>query len=343
MKKIIKYLLLLIFLVPTITLAEENDKYITTSSSDIELKEDFNNTHFVFGDSILVNNKTDGIYFIFGEMVDYQSENEYVALFGNRLTVSGKIKDGALFGNNVRLENALIDRDVVIFGNKVYLSGTFNGNVLVYADTVNVENGTFSKNLTVKASELTVNKETEVSGVLTYDEDMDVSIENENIDRVSITSIKEITTNDKILNYVGSLIRLLLIFLVMYLMIPKVFDKINNNIGKNFGYGAIAFIGLPIVLLILMFTNLATSIAIIGVMLYVIFIMIAKVLVGYVIGKYLYTKVFKLEEKKYLCGILGITIVYLLSIIPYVGGWITFISLIYSFGIITNLYIDSRK
>lgn len=343
MKKIIKYLLLLIFLVPTITLAEENDKYITTSSSDIELKEDFNNTHFVFGDSILVNNKTDGIYFIFGEMVDYQSENEYVALFGNRLTVSGKIKDGALFGNNVRLENALIDRDVVIFGNKVYLSGTFDGNVLVYADTVNVENGTFSKNLTVKASELTIDKETEVSGVLTYDEDMDVSIENENIDRVSITSIKEITTKDKILNYVGSLIRLLVIFLVMYLMISKVFDKINNNIGKNFGYGAIAFIGLPIVLLILMFTNLATSIAIIGVMLYVIFIMIAKILVGYVIGKYLYTKVFKLEEKKYLCGILGITVLYLLSIIPYIGGWITFISLIYSFGIITNLYIDSRK
>ena len=71
--------------------------------------------------------------------------------------------------------------------------------------------------------------------------------------------------------------------------------------------------------------------------------MIAKVLVGYVIGKYLYTKIFKLEEKKYLCGVLGITIVYLLSIIPYIGGWITFISLIYSFGIITNLYIDSRK
>lgn len=343
MKKIIKYLLLLIFLVPTITLAEENDKYITTTSSDIELKEDFNNTHFVFGDSILVNNKTDGIYFIFGEMVDYQSENEYVALFGNRLTVSGKIKDGALFGNNVRLENALIDRDVVIFGNKVYLSGTFNGNVLVYADTVIIENSTFLKDLTVNSSKLTIDKNTVVSGILTYDEDMDVSIENTNIDTVAITSVKQISTKDKVLEHVYSFIRLLVIFLVMYLMIPKVFDKINNNIGKNFGYGVISFIGLPIILLILMFTNLATSVAIIGVMLYIIFIMIAKVLVGYVIGKYLYTKIFKLEEKKYLCGFLGITSVYLLSIIPYIGGWITFISLIYSFGIITNLYIDSRK
>lgn len=343
MKIIIKYLLLLIFLVPTITFAEVNDKYITTSSSDIELKEDFNNTHFVFGDSVLVNNKTDGIYFIFGEMIDYQSENEYVALFGNRLTVSGKIKDGALFGNNVRLENAFIDRDVVIFGNKVYLSGTFNGNVLVYADTVIVENSAFSKNLTVKASKLTIDKNTEVSGVLTYDEEMEVSIENRNIDTVAITSVKQISTKDRVLDYVCSLIRLLVIFLVMYLMVPRVFDKISDNIGKNFGYGAIAFIGLPIILLILMFTNLATSIAIIGIMLYIIFIMIAKVLVGYVIGKYLYTKVFKLEEKKYLCGILGITVLYLLSIIPYIGGWITFASLIYSFGIITNLYIDSRK
>ena len=343
MKKIIKYLLLLIFLVPTITLAEENDKYITTTSSDIELKEDFDNTHFVFGDSILVNNKTDGIYFIFGEMVDYQSENEYVALFGNRLTVSGKIKDGALFGNNVRLENALIDRDVVIFGNKVYLSGTFNGNVLVYADTVIAENSTFLKDLTVNSSKLTIDKNTVVSGILTYDEDMDVSIENTNIDTVAINSVKQINTKDKILEYVYSFVRLLVIFLVIYLMIPKVFDKINNNIGKNFGYGVISFIGLPIILLILMFTNLAISVSIIGIMLYIIFIMIAKVLVGYVIGKYLYTKIFKLEEKKYLCGVLGITIVYLLSIIPYIGGWITFISLIYSFGIITNLYIDSRK
>ena len=172
---------------------------------------------------------------------------------------------------------------------------------------------------------------------------MEVSIENRNIDTVAITSVKQISTKDRVLDYVCSLIRLLVIFLVMYLMVPRVFDKISDNIGKNFGYGAIAFIGLPIILLILMFTNLATSIAIIGIMLYIIFIMIAKVLVGYAIGKYLYTKVFKLEEKKYLCGILGITVLYLLSIIPYIGGWITFVSLIYSFGIITNLYIDSRK
>ena len=86
---------------------------------------------------------------------------------------------------------------------------------------------------------------------------------------------------------------ILVIFLLMYLLIPKIFDKISNKVGKNYLYGCISFIVLPLILLILLFTNYATSVAIIGIMLYVIFIMISKVLVGYILGKYIYTKIFK--------------------------------------------------
>ena len=148
---------------------------------------------------------------------------------------------------------------------------------------------------------------------------------------------------DKILKHVDNIVRLLVIFLLMYLLIPKIFDKISNKVGKNYLYGVISFIVLPLILLILLFTNYATSVAIIGIMLYVIFIMISKVLVGYILGKYIYTKIFKLEEKKYLCGILGIVIIYLLTLIPYSGVIITISNLIYSFGIISNMYLEYRK
>ena len=78
-------------------------------------------------------------------------------------------------------------------------------------------------------------------------------------------------------------------------------------------------------------------------MLYTIIIMLSKVIFGYVIGKYIWNQLIKKEERIYLIGLLGIPLVYLLSIIPYVGGIITFVSLVYSFGVITNLILDSRK
>lgn len=341
MKKILRYVLMLLCLIPSITLADS--KYVS-SSDNLILNKDYNNSHFAFGQDIDINNHVDGVYVVFGESLKYQTENDYVALFGNRVNVSGKIKDGALFGNNVNLKDIEIDRDIVIFGNRVELSGTFKGNVLIYADTVIINDSNVYQNLSVFSENLSINKNTSVLGNLKYEDGTKVSINSDKINNIIIDNKRVIVnTKDEILDHVYSVIRLLVIFLGMYLLIPKLFDKINNNIGKNFGFGLISFIILPLIFIILLFTNLATSISIIGIMLYVIFIMIAKVLVGYVIGKYLYTNVFKLEEKKYLCGLIGIIILYLLSIIPYIGGWITFASLIYSFGIITNLYLDSRK
>lgn len=341
MKKILRYILMVLCLIPSITLADS--RYIS-SEDNLVLDKDYNNSHIAFGQDVSINNHVDGIYLVFGESLKYQAENDYVALFGNRLDISGKIRDGAIFSNNVNFKDVEIERDIVIFGNRVELSGTFRGNVLIYADTVIINDSNIDQDLNVFSENLSIDKDTSVLGNLKYEEDTKISIDSDNINNI-IVSNNRITENkkDEVLDHVYSVIRLLVIFLVMYLLIPKVFDKINNNVGKNFGYGLISFIVLPIVLIILLFTNLATSIAIIGIMLYIIFIMISKVLVGYIIGKYLYTKVFKLEEKKYLCGLIGIIILYLLSIIPYIGGWITFASLIYSFGIITNLYLDSRK
>ena len=41
--------------------------------------------------------------------------------------------------------------------------------------------------------------------------------------------------------------------------------------------------------------------------------------------------------------ILGIVIIYLLTLIPYIGVIITISNLIYSFGIISNMYLEYRK
>lgn len=346
MKKIYRYLIIILMMISILPISVSADsKYITTGDDVIE-EEDINNTHFSFGNSVSINNHVDGIYFIFGEEVKYNTSNEYVALFGNRVSIQGSIKDGAIFGNIVNLSDVIIDRDIVIFGNKISLAGTYNGNVVVYGNNVNIENGKFLGDITIHSSMIEMGSNTIVSGVLRYNEDTKIAninyssnIKTEIIPR----NVEVISTKDKVLKHIDNIVRLLVIFLVMYLLIPKLFDKINNKVGKNYLYGLISFIVLPLVLMLLVFTNYAASVAVICIMLYVIFIMISKVLVGYVIGKYIYTKIFKLEEKKYLCGILGIVVIYLLTLIPYIGVIITISNLIYSFGIISNMYIEYRK
>lgn len=328
MKKIYKYLIIILMMISIFPISVNADnKYITTGEDIVE-EENIDNTHFTFGNRVSINNQVDGIYFIFGEEVKYNTSNEYVALFGNRVSISGSIRDG------------------IIFGNEVNLSGEYNGNVVVYGNKVNIEHGKFLKDITIHSDTIEVGSDTVVSGVLRYNEDTKIANINyiSNIKTEIITNkVEVISTKDKILKHVDNIVRLLVIFLLMYLLIPKIFDKISNKVGKNYLYGGISFIVLPLILLILLFTNYATSVAIIGIMLYVIFIMISKVLVGYILGKYIYTKIFKLEEKKYLCGILGIVIIYLLTLIPYIGVIITISNLIYSFGIISNMYLEYRK
>lgn len=346
MKKIYRYLIIILMMISIFPISVNADnKYITTGEDIVE-EENIDNTHFTFGNRVSINNQVDGIYFIFGEEVKYNTSNEYVALFGNRVSISGSIRDGIIFGNIVNLNDVNINRDIVIFGNEVNLSGEYNGNVVVYGNKVNIEHGKFLKDITIHSDTIEIGSDTVVSGVLRYNEDTKIANINyiSNIKTEIITNkVEVISTKDKILKHVDNIVRLLVIFLLMYLLIPKIFDKISNKVGKNYLYGGISLIVLPLILLILLFTNYATSVAIIGIMLYVIFIMISKVLVGYILGKYIYTKIFKLEEKKYLCGILGIVIIYLLTLIPYIGVIITISNLIYSFGIISNMYLEYRK
>ncbi len=344
MKKKILYLFMVLCLIPRMVLADvTNDNYIT-SGDDYQVTDNYNNTHLTFGDNIEILNRVDGIYGIFGDTVKYNTTNDYVAIFGNNVTVNGSIKDGAIFGNNVMIENVNIKRDIVIFGNNVTIRGNFDGNVVVYGRTVNITNSVFNKNLTIDGSSITIDEDTSIKLKLIYEEDNNVNIATNNIGEVVINKAnKNNDTTKSIGDYIYSLIRLLVIFLVIYLIIPKFLDKFSNNVGKNFGYGALTFFLLPIILLILMFTSLASTTAIIGIMLYAIIIMLAKVICGYVIGKWIWKKFVNKQERPYLIGLLGITLLYLFTLIAYIGAFITLGCLIYSFGIFTNMIIDMRK
>ena len=135
----------------------------------------------------------------------------------------------------------------------------------------------------------------------------------------------------------------------MIFLIPKALNKITKNyinkdsIIKNIGIGLISAIILPIVLLLLMFSTISISVSFIGIMLYVIFIMIATIISSFVLGNILWDKYIKRNANMYAKGLLGVVIYYTVSLIPYIGGFITFIFAIYGFGTLLALTLDARK
>ena len=105
MKKIYRYLIIILMMISIFPISVNADnKYITTGEDIVE-EENIDNTHFTFG---------------------------------NRVSISGSIRDGIIFGNIVNLNDVNINRDIVIFGNEVNLSGEYNGNVVVYGNKVNI-------------------------------------------------------------------------------------------------------------------------------------------------------------------------------------------------------------
>lgn len=140
------------------------------------------------------------------------------------------------------------------------------------------------------------------------------------------------------MDYVNRWVNILTVFLVLYLLIPKLFNSFKKEeFGKNLGVGALLFILVPIVGLILTFTVFGNSVGIISILFYAIIIMMSKVITGYMLGNYIFSKYIKTYKSDYLMGVLGITIVYLIGIIPYIGWVFNILLIIYTFGYIFKL------
>ena len=93
----------------------------------------------------------------------------------------------------------------------------------------------------------------------------------------------------------------------------------------------------------LMFSSLFVSVGVIGGIVYGILVYIANIFSAYSLTKILDEKLFKKNMNSYLLMIIGLFIIYVLSAIPYIGGFISFISLIFGLGIVGNMIIELKN
>ncbi|MBR1413649.1 MAG: hypothetical protein IJ574_03160 [Bacilli bacterium] len=131
---------------------------------------------------------------------------------------------------------------------------------------------------------------------------------------------------------------LVLVAIVFSFIFKESFKKMakfeNKDIASMIGIGFGVLMLIPFISLILLMTGIGISLALITFVLYIIALYIARIPVGYYIGKLIGKS---WENNKYnviINMVVGLLIIYILNLIPIVGGIVSFISILLGLGMI---------
>ena len=357
MKKI-KYLSLIICLmfIPfmNINATEENieqiEKFNVVAGDNITSSSNVNGSSIVAGDIVSAENTVKGIDAVFGNNVTYKGNSDYALIAGNAVNVNGTINnDSFIFGNVITFdENFKSTRDLFVFGSTVTLKGEITRDVTIFAATVVVENAKVSGNVTVYGSTIDV-RNTEVEGKISYNDDAQITI-----DDASIINTKEtyksdnvqISTTDLILDNIVSYVSTLIVFVALALLLPGMFKKIENkteelSVSKfisMLGYGLLFLIAIPLIFILLVMITVGIPLSLLLITVYIIAICLSTIFTGYLVGLIVWKKFIKKDINILLVGLIGISIIEALILIPYVGAVVALLSLLLSLSLFANLF-----
>lgn len=325
------------------------------ADDNLDITKKIAGSSFVAGNNVTVNGEVDGIQFIAGNNIIHKGNASYALIAGNTIEILGNYeKDVAIAGNIIKVRNeAVFGRDVAIFGNEVTISGVVNRDIAIYAENVYFENAKILGGAEILAQNISFSEDSKIEGNLKTNLDQNVEakyvggsikhIETEEYD------IKyEFTIKDIIIAKITSLVSTLLTFVVLFLIFPKVFNKVSEanfdfmQIISLCGSGLIFLVFLPFVAILLMITIIGFPLALLSIAFYVISICLANMFTGYYLGEYIWKSLLKKDDNPLVHTLIGITIIFILSLIPVVKIITSILSLIIGLGLIIFVIIKKR-
>lgn len=328
------------------TIAEESVDTTSTANwvnTDLYLAEDkvtidtvVDGNAFVVAQEVTVTGEIGGDLFVVANKLNIEGGYVYSSIFAcaNEITINGVVYDVYAISNNFTLKsNGFVYRDLKVSGSNVNLSGKIRRDAYISTNslTLDEQSGTIIYgNLEYSTpSEITIPEGT-VTGTTKY------NVLSANEEEISVSSI--------ILNYVSEILQALLLTFVLTAILlwltPKFVNRVGNmSVGKSFaclGIGVVTPIVLVIVALLLALSVVGAKILFPTAFIFVVFSFIASSIASIFFGK-LFTNLLKADSKvKFvLLTLLSNLVLWALTKIPFVGGFIGF--LVYAFGIGTLL------
>lgn len=261
---------------------------------------------------------------------------------GNEVTVSSVVgQNAALAGNEVMLAGAgRVARDLFVAGSSVDIEGSVGRNLQVAGETAMI-NGPVAGNVTVDASRVTIGPDAVIRGNLTY-----TSAQRATIDpgaQILGRTIQKTPAERKdafapirwFLWAIGFVSLFLVGLLVLAVAPVTMLDAANAVFSKAWLallIGFILLIVVPTLVLVLMFTLIGIPLSLIILAMYLILLYISRIVVALAIGRWLLTRGGRPEPSRYLAFFVGLLIYWILTAIPVVGPFLSFVGLILGLG-----------
>lgn len=333
----------------------ENDPYAVADST-IESEQAPSHSFFLAGNNIISKDHVKGIHFIAGNLVEFNGSSDYGAFAGNSLKINGKIKnDLFIAGNSIEIgEEAIIGRDLYAAARLVTLKSNLNGNAFIGGERVVLENITIDGDLRLAAETITINGKVTITGTLEYNDNAQIM----GLSNLTVAETKTYvgsSADEKLSFLTAATSRILfllgrLLVTIVFIALASKFSKrliseySLKNSWKDIALGLGLVIAVPLAAIFIMVTVIGLPLALVGIGFYILFIYLASSVTGLVLGDVLAKRLFKKEKMHiFLKATIGIVLITLLSLIPYVGGLISAMSLCYGFGYLVHKIFRQPK
>lgn len=356
MKKIFKLLMviaLVAFINPMICYADiqADNKGLFRADNTITVNDNMEGSGFVAGNTVNINNEVDGILFGAGNFVNIASKSDHLFAAGNSVSINGAtFNDGFVAGQIIEVKDVNASRDLYIAGQNIKVTGTVGRNLFVAGSDVVID-GVINGNVYIDANNITINSYAKINGNLKYNDDAEMTVSKDAIIG-SKTSYKNSSKSysisgkeaflstfvSKLLSTLVGLFNILVVAFLMALLIPCLFNKLKeitpNRLLPSFAWGLLILVSVPIVALIMMITYIGVSAGFVALAIYGILVYISSIISAYTIT----SMILKDKVKNtYLVLLIGLSCLYLIKLIPFIGGLVSFAVLCLGLGLLTNL------
>lgn len=292
-----------------------------------------------------VANKT-GFVLAAGNNLSLRNASEYGVLLGNSINYAGATtRDLYIAGNSVTLaHDAKIGRDVFAAANVFSLNTDVDGNVAVTADTVTLKDVKIAGNLNLDVAHLEFAGKVEIAGALVYNDNAEVvgldQVKSGSVEAYHVEQDNEaVIWANRIYGELFSAAALFLAVAILCAFYPRLHEKLSaestaGKFGTDLALGLGALIAAPIVAICAFFTLIAAPLGIIVLALYLVGIYLAQGFAGAWLGHMIVEKLFKAKGNIFAEAALGIILLSLLSLVPYLGVITGFIALLLGLGLI---------
>lgn len=324
------------------------------AGSNLAIDGNVNGDLFAAGSNITINGTTTQDLMAAGATINiFGIVKDDLRVAGANINISGPVGGEALVaGAQINISSkSVIEKDFYASGATINLNGIVKGNLKGQGNDLTI-NGTVEKNVEVTAENLKIGKDAVINGSLIYKGPKQAVIEDGaqikgEVKYTPQESRRDEVNKPRILPILGiawffKLITSLVTGLVLYFLFRSRVQVLNSyalsNFGKELLRGLIILIILPIAIIIVAVTLIGFPLAMIGGLLYMLFIILAGIGAGFLLG----SLVFKLfsGSKEYnvtwVSALVGIILVSVLNLIPILGWIFNFIFFLAAFGTLFN-------